>query len=143
MDGVVAQLVERLVRNEKVRGSNPLGSTSLNPKGLSCFSRGFTSPVPADTLLRHRFHPFPFDLFPAVGAADEGVAGNEVQLQMDAAAHREVGAGGFTFFPTVPKDSMVSIPGHTTILFPFLIASEGSYLIVGQRVPSSAFRTAG
>ena len=28
MDGVLAQLVERLVRNEKVRGSNPLGSTS-------------------------------------------------------------------------------------------------------------------
>ena len=27
-DGVVAQLVERLVRNEKVRGSNPLGSTT-------------------------------------------------------------------------------------------------------------------
>ena len=27
--GVLAQLVERLVRNEKVRGSNPLGSTSL------------------------------------------------------------------------------------------------------------------
>jgi hypothetical protein len=26
-DGVVAQLVERLVRNEKVRGSIPLGST--------------------------------------------------------------------------------------------------------------------
>ena len=26
-DGVLAQLVERLVRNEKVRGSNPLGST--------------------------------------------------------------------------------------------------------------------
>ncbi len=26
--GVVAQLVERLVRNEKVRGSIPLGSTS-------------------------------------------------------------------------------------------------------------------
>jgi hypothetical protein len=25
--GVVAQLVERLVRNEKVRGSTPLGST--------------------------------------------------------------------------------------------------------------------
>ena len=29
MAGVLAQLVERLVRNEKVRGSNPLGSTSL------------------------------------------------------------------------------------------------------------------
>ena len=28
--GVVAQLVERLVRNEKVRGSNPLGSTILD-----------------------------------------------------------------------------------------------------------------
>jgi hypothetical protein len=27
--GVVAQLVERLVRNEKVAGSNPVGSTSL------------------------------------------------------------------------------------------------------------------
>ena len=27
LDGVLAQLVERLVRNEKVRGSNPLGST--------------------------------------------------------------------------------------------------------------------
>ena len=30
--GVVAQLVERLVRNEKVRGSNPLGSTILSHK---------------------------------------------------------------------------------------------------------------
>ena len=29
LDGVVAQLVERLVRNEKVRGSTPLGSTTL------------------------------------------------------------------------------------------------------------------
>jgi hypothetical protein len=29
MAGVVAQLVERLVRNEKVAGSNPVGSTSL------------------------------------------------------------------------------------------------------------------
>jgi hypothetical protein len=28
--GVVAQLVERLVRNEKVAGSNPVGSTSLH-----------------------------------------------------------------------------------------------------------------
>ena len=28
--GVIAQLVEHLVRNEKVRGSNPLGSTILN-----------------------------------------------------------------------------------------------------------------
>jgi hypothetical protein len=32
LDGVVAQLVERLVRNEKVRGSTPLGSTSLRPQ---------------------------------------------------------------------------------------------------------------
>ncbi len=30
MDGVVAQLVERLVRNEKVRGSIPLGSTIIS-----------------------------------------------------------------------------------------------------------------
>jgi hypothetical protein len=32
--GVVAQLAERLVRNEKVRGSTPLGSTSLLIKHL-------------------------------------------------------------------------------------------------------------
>ena len=32
LDGVVAQLVERLVRNEKVRGSTPLGSTILQAK---------------------------------------------------------------------------------------------------------------
>ena len=32
MAGVVAQLVERLVRNEEVRGSTPLGSTSLRLK---------------------------------------------------------------------------------------------------------------
>ena len=36
LDGVVAQLVERLVRNEKVRGSNPLGSTIHS--FLLCFS---------------------------------------------------------------------------------------------------------
>lgn len=29
--GAIAQLVERLVRNEKVRGSNPLSSTGLFP----------------------------------------------------------------------------------------------------------------
>ena len=50
-NGVVAQLVERLVRNEKVRGSIPLGSTifPLNPRGFppeavlhSYFRRGIT-----------------------------------------------------------------------------------------------------
>lgn len=30
--GAVAQLGERLVRNEKVRGSTPLGSTNDNPR---------------------------------------------------------------------------------------------------------------
>ena len=30
LDGVVAQLAERLVRNEKVAGSIPVGSTILN-----------------------------------------------------------------------------------------------------------------
>jgi hypothetical protein len=34
VDGVVAQLVERLVRNEKVRGSTPLGSTMLSVNNL-------------------------------------------------------------------------------------------------------------
>src|ERR1700721_2890666 len=29
--GAVAQLVERLVRNEEVRGSTPLGSTTIHP----------------------------------------------------------------------------------------------------------------
>ncbi len=36
-NGVVAQLVERLVRNEKVRGSTPLGSTIQNNQGISAF----------------------------------------------------------------------------------------------------------
>ena len=31
-DGVVAQLVERLVRNEKVAGSIPVGSTIQSPQ---------------------------------------------------------------------------------------------------------------
>jgi hypothetical protein len=48
--GAVAQLGERLVRNEEVRGSNPLGSTSL-PSGLSLRSRSSfswtaTGPLP-------------------------------------------------------------------------------------------------
>ena len=34
MAGVLAQLVERLVRNEKVRGSNPLGSTKFASAAL-------------------------------------------------------------------------------------------------------------
>ena len=41
VDGVVAQLVERLVRNEKVAGSIPVGSTSLmagNPRDLKLHS---------------------------------------------------------------------------------------------------------
>ena len=33
--GVVAQLVERLVRNEKVRGSTPLGSTICKTQGAT------------------------------------------------------------------------------------------------------------
>ena len=33
VNGVLAQLVERLVRNEKVRGSNPLGSTKFSARG--------------------------------------------------------------------------------------------------------------
>ena len=35
VDGVVAQVVERLVRNEKVRGSTPLGSTIPVKSGFS------------------------------------------------------------------------------------------------------------
>jgi hypothetical protein len=35
--GVVAQLVERLVRNEKVAGSNPVGSTSFGSRSFLQF----------------------------------------------------------------------------------------------------------
>ena len=39
LDGVVAQLVERLVRNEKVAGSIPVGSTiQKGPQLLAFFS---------------------------------------------------------------------------------------------------------
>src|SRR6266478_851252 len=39
--GVVAQLVERLVRNEKVRGSTPLGSTTQRNEWFFEFWRRF------------------------------------------------------------------------------------------------------
>ena len=45
--GGIAQLVERLVRNEKVRGSNPLtstpisqGETQMTPAGMRIYSTG-------------------------------------------------------------------------------------------------------
>jgi hypothetical protein len=44
--GVVAQLVERLVRNQQVRGSNPLGSTILCPEpALGGFERRMVSSI--------------------------------------------------------------------------------------------------
>ena len=44
--GVVAQLVERLVRNQQVRGSNPLGSTILRSEPtLGGFERRMVSSV--------------------------------------------------------------------------------------------------
>ncbi len=43
MDGVVAQLVERLVRNEKVAGSIPVGSTILTATCSSAIHRIKTS----------------------------------------------------------------------------------------------------
>src|SRR4029077_13051901 len=42
--GAVAQLVARLVRNEKVRGSNPLSSTTAAPRLTS--GNGDTPPAP-------------------------------------------------------------------------------------------------
>ena len=45
-DGVVAQLVERFVRNEEVRGSIPLGSTILSfPAALDHRDKGSRSPT--------------------------------------------------------------------------------------------------
>ncbi len=41
VNGVVAQLAERLVRNEKVRGSTPLGST-IFIFNMSCCSPRFS-----------------------------------------------------------------------------------------------------
>ena len=42
--GVVAQLVERLVRNEKVAGSNPVGSTNSISSQISFFPNRGTAP---------------------------------------------------------------------------------------------------
>src|SRR5262249_38843250 len=42
-EGAVAQLGERLVRNEEVRGSIPLGSTSLRPCGASAGRPAFAT----------------------------------------------------------------------------------------------------
>ena len=50
LDGGIAQLVERLVRNEKVRGSIPLASTSLSfsigPLGCDPEGRGVRGSIP-------------------------------------------------------------------------------------------------
>jgi hypothetical protein len=43
--GGIAQLVERLVRNEKVRGSNPLTSISLITKDLQKIESQLTTPA--------------------------------------------------------------------------------------------------
>ena len=50
MAGVLAQLVERLVRNEKVRSSSLLGSTSLRPLN-SCMNRFVLSILVVATVL--------------------------------------------------------------------------------------------
>ena len=53
--GVVAQLVERLVRNQQVRGSNPLGSTILRSEPtLGGFERRMVSSV---ALAKEDFSP--------------------------------------------------------------------------------------
>ena len=39
-EGAIAQLVERLVRNEKVRGSTPLSSTTFSTQSICLLLRG-------------------------------------------------------------------------------------------------------
>ena len=86
LSGVLAQLVERLVRNEKVRGSNPLGSTTLFENTFCCqcgltdsswfegLSRQFDKP------LFRRFIPLlqpKFGFLPGVGCGGPKFLGNE------------------------------------------------------------------
>ena len=52
--GAVAQLGERLVRNEEVRGSNPLGSTSLRSFGASA-GKPRARRLPAEALAKAGF----------------------------------------------------------------------------------------
>jgi hypothetical protein len=55
VDGVVAQLAERLVRNEKVAGSIPVGSTSLRSEPtLGGFKRRMVSSI---ALAKEDFSP--------------------------------------------------------------------------------------
>jgi hypothetical protein len=81
MAGAVAQLGERLVRNEEVRGSTPLGSTSFTlarharkssrvaPAERFIYSRsGTVLPTPSKTHRRR-------DVFVALTAANHGAAG--------------------------------------------------------------------
>ncbi len=63
LDGVVAQLVERLVRNEKVRGSTPLGSTIQFPRKAPCFLGGHEFPDES------RLPTKPAYLFPSLSKA--------------------------------------------------------------------------
>ena len=45
-EGAIAQLVERLVRNEKVRGSNPLSSTRQVNPSIPSFRDAFPTSTP-------------------------------------------------------------------------------------------------
>ena len=57
MHGVVAQLVERLVRNEKVRGSTPLGSTMLQGNYLGIYKADSQHIYPVFAWFVFRFAP--------------------------------------------------------------------------------------
>src|SRR5215469_3188707 len=56
LGGAVAQLGERLVRNEEVRGSTPLGSTSFCVRFIGFSASGRSSPNIEKVGLSQRWH---------------------------------------------------------------------------------------
>src|SRR5262249_49490739 len=54
--GAVAQLGERLVRNEEVRGSTPLGSTSVTARFIGFFASRWSRPKHHKVSLSQRWH---------------------------------------------------------------------------------------
>jgi hypothetical protein len=64
-------------------------------------------------LFGNPLHPFPLDLFPAIGATQERVAANKVEFKVSVATHRKISARSFALFPAGPKNSMVSMRCHS------------------------------
>ena len=91
--GAVAQLVARLVRNEKARGSNPLSSTRREPRptsGNADGRAGFSHARPSHGMRGRGRVDAPAHL---------GVHTSHPELHMIRVMHQALSSGGMVWYP--------------------------------------------